>query len=307
MEPSPKRHCSNVQHAHTCYICLENDGNVISTGCGCKGSNGKCHIECLAELARVKQNSHPDDFGLAYITCNICKFYFSGEAYHQMLNHRKEHVKSGITFPNEEYQCIQEAGLLDHEARCFSINNPIHNEYGIQLAKKSYQMCVDMFGEYHSNALIRYNTYAMLHTGNPSNNYQEIVDKIYDIIEKMDRTYCSDFNLQTWYNTIGLLYLINGEYYKAEQIFTNILTEYEKLGNVRDAYKYFIKASLISSLLFQNDAEKKKQALDLLVEIWKPINSVFTRKHQQIHILESNLKKFEIDPETLSYDNMMIK
>lgn len=305
MEPSAKRHCSNNEHAYTCYICLESDNNVISTGCGCKGSNGKCHIECLAELARVKQNSTPNDFGASYITCQICKFYFSGKCYEEILAFRKKDVESGITFPNKQHKCIQECGLLDHEARCYSINNPGNNQYAIELAKKSYEKSAKMFGKYHSNALIHYNTYAMLHTNKKNENYKKIIYKIYKIIKKIDKSYCSKFHLQTWYNTIGLLHLMNSEFFEAEQIFNRILREYKKIGNVRETYTYFIKASLISALLFQKDDDKKKQALELLDEIWKPINKAFSRKHQQVYILENNLKKFNIYPETF-HDDMLI-
>lgn len=275
-----------------CFICKESDGEILSCGCGCKGENNMCHIECLAEFARVKQNTIQEDLGKAYIICQTCNFQFTGPVYEKILQFRKKHVLSGINFKSKRQRCIHECEILDHEAKCCSLNNK--NEEGIQYAYKSYKLARKIFGNYHHNTVLYFDTYALLHTNQENCNYEMIVSKYNNIINNLDD---SILNKQTWYNTIGLLYLMNNAYEKAEKIFKTILEQYRNIDTIRVSHKNLVKCELISALILQNKKDKKEEALKLLDEIWKPLTATFPRSHEQIYILEKNLKKFKIFPD----------
>lgn len=57
---------------NTCWVCLgpsEKDAEVLSTACGCRGSQNGAHLECIIKLCE-----HRDD----YLRCPNCLQYYAG-------------------------------------------------------------------------------------------------------------------------------------------------------------------------------------------------------------------------------------
>ncbi|KAJ8598402.1 hypothetical protein CTAYLR_003018 [Chrysophaeum taylorii] len=63
-----------------CWICLCNDGRLLS-GCGCRGSAGWVHLECLSRHAatRCDENKSDEHAMCAWKTCITCGIQFVGE------------------------------------------------------------------------------------------------------------------------------------------------------------------------------------------------------------------------------------
>ena len=57
--------------APECFICLEGGGDLLCTGCACRGSAGRAHVRCLIAA------TDGDKFERWY-ECLTCKQYFTG-------------------------------------------------------------------------------------------------------------------------------------------------------------------------------------------------------------------------------------
>ncbi len=59
-----------------CLVCYEHRPPPIRTGCGCRGTNGWAHVDCLARAARFQQAHRGET---VWGECHICERAFSGE------------------------------------------------------------------------------------------------------------------------------------------------------------------------------------------------------------------------------------
>ena len=93
----------NPSASDTCWICLDvgSDGMpLIHTGCACKGEGaGFCHVKCLAEYARRKENKKYKDTAPLYnrfpwTHCPTCTHGFTGKMKKSLAMARYDQCKA---------------------------------------------------------------------------------------------------------------------------------------------------------------------------------------------------------------------
>jgi hypothetical protein len=74
--------------AVVCWVCCEGEcgGELLSTGCACRGSSGLAHTQCMITAARHDP--------LYWTTCSTCKQHFTGQLEVNLAQARWEDVKA---------------------------------------------------------------------------------------------------------------------------------------------------------------------------------------------------------------------
>ena len=67
-ENRPDKSVATSDGNNTCWVCLEKD--VLSTGCGCRGSQDGAHIRCIIKFGEHRGNE--------YLRCPTCLQYYTG-------------------------------------------------------------------------------------------------------------------------------------------------------------------------------------------------------------------------------------
>lgn len=93
---------------NSCFVCMggAEAGELLSTGCGCRGSSGTAHLTCLVQMAQAIEKCWDE--------CPTCKQPWTGQA---ALALGREHVELTSSLPEDDYVRLRAAWILGARLR----------------------------------------------------------------------------------------------------------------------------------------------------------------------------------------------
>ena len=277
-----------------CYVCLEGGGFFLPTGCGCRGSAGWMHVDCLFEMIKDRSQG-------AFSYCPTCRQPYTGELFIRLVGkYWRRHRVKAMKFLQPRDLADDDFRVLDAQDMIAKILDDYSNETALieTLLRRNITLYITMYGPDHKAVYLA--VHGLARTLVHEEKYSRAIALLRPYVtEPLDE---NDWDTGTWKNVIFEAYadLLNDlkRYAEAEILIRGAVAALDRArgdnpesswitNNQRD-YGAEQKRILADALDGQG---KHSEAYDLIERVLSDVKRTFGPDHPLTDSLEMRLAR----------------